>query len=272
MFTLVAALAVSSPASAQDPEPSHAHAALPGADSISARVELIADSLPPDTRAAVEAEVAHQLAVIASELGFRVAESEAAGLVLRVELGQPDHKNPVYVIYAAALHEGQLLERAEARTCFRCTPAELVADALELLPRAVSQAVALQPKTVEAPAPALTDSPNTDTLAPRTPKPGPASIAGISLTALGVVGSIMGGVLLARDPRSRPGDDLYLTTINYEPPGAALLGVGLTSIVAGTVLLAVDAWVLGPRRTRKSRASLRHVELATPGLTLAGRF
>jgi hypothetical protein len=274
MLALIAAFALGTPAFAQDPEPTHealAGEALAGADSITARVELIADSLPPAARAEVEAEVARQVAVLASEFGFRVAESEAAGLILRVELGQPDHKNPVYVVYAVAFHDGQLLERAEARTCFRCTPAELVADGLELLPRAVAQAIAARPRAVEAPAPALTSPPDTDPIVPSTQKPGPATYVGISLGALGVVSSIVGGVLLARDPKPRPGDG-NLTAINYEPPGAALLGVGLTSMVVGTVLLAIDAWVLRPRRTAKSRASRRNVGLASDGLTLAGQF
>jgi hypothetical protein len=60
--------------------------------------------------------------------------------------------------------------------------------------------------------------------------------------------------------------------VNYTPPGATLLGVGLTSIVAGTVLLAVDAWVLAPRRASKSRAGRSNVSMSFNGFALAGRF
>lgn len=262
---LTLTLTLGSPAFAQDPTPTPTEA--PTLDPITTRVELSADSLPQETRAEVELELAAQLSAMASEVGFTLAESEAAGLILRVELGQPDHKNALYVINAAALHEGQLLERAEARTCFRCTPAELVADALELLPRAVAQAIASRPRVVAepVPAPALTDAPKTDQVAPRAPRPGPAAYVGISIGALGLVGAIAGGVLLTREPKVVSSGALV---IRYEPPGVALLSVGLTSILAGAILMAIDAWVLGPRRAAK----LSQLGVAPDGLTLAGRF
>jgi hypothetical protein len=268
---LVGALSFGSPAFAQDPESIGSKA--PDTEPISARVELIADSLPQDTRAEVEVEVERQLAAMASELGFTVAGSEAAGLIFRVELGQPDHKNPVFVVHAVAFHDGQLLERAEARTCFRCTPAELVTDGLELLPRAVAQAIAARPPPVAeaAPPPELTDAPDHNQ-APRAASPGPVTYVGVSLDALGLVGALAGGVLLGRDSNARQVDPLYLTVIDYKRPGAALLGIGLTSIVAGTVLMAIDAWVIRPRHAAKSRASLSHVGVAANGLALTGRF
>jgi hypothetical protein len=270
VVALTSAASFGSPAFAAPPESDTDPA---DAQPITARVELVADSLPEGTQAELEVELARQLAAMAGELGFVVAESEAAVLILRVELGQPDHEKPVYMVDAVALHNGQILERAEARTCFRCTPAELVAHGLELLPMALAQVPATQP-LVDKPVPPPTV--NADDVAGQIPgpmRPGPATYVGISLGGLGLVGAITGGVLLERGVvRSKAVDPLYLDIVNYEAPGAALLGVGLGSMVAAVILVGVDAWVIAPRRAGRSRAKLSQVAITADGFMLAGRF
>jgi hypothetical protein len=260
---------------------SSAFAAPPEADthpaeaqSITVRVELAADSLPASTQAEVELELARQLGAMAGELGFMLAESEAAVLILRVEFGQPDPRNPIYIVNAVTLYNGALLERADARTCFRCTPAELVARGLELLPGAVAKAVASPPEPIAEPVPPPTVDAN-DVAAqdlPRALRPGPATYVGLGVGGLGLVSAIVGGVLLERGIRPRKADPTYLTVVNSAPPGAALLGVGLASMAAGMILLGVDAWVIAPRRAKRSRATLSQVAITVDGFMLAGRF
>lgn len=254
--------------------PPETGASVDEVEPITARVELIADSLPETTQAEVQVELARQLEVAASELGFVVAESEAAGLIVRVEFGQPDHQKPVYVIHAAAFHNGQLLERADARTCFRCTAAELVEDGLELLPRAVTKAVAARPVTndelVPSPTVVAEDEPARATA--RRVQPGPATHVGLSIGALGLASAITGGVLLERGITPRTADPNHLTVLNHTPPGAALLGIGLLSMVAGMLLLGFDGFLLAPRRATKQRAMLSHLTIAADGFLLTGRF
>lgn len=241
---------------------------------ITARVELIADSLPDATRAEVQLEVARQLTTMAGELGFAVVESEAAGLILRVELGQPDHQKPVYVVHVAAFHNGQLLERADARTCFRCTPAELVEDGLELMPRAVAKALAARPSNQDQPVPppTIAADDDADRVVTRRMRPGPATYAGISVGGLGLACAITGGVLLERGIQPRKADPNHLTVLNHTPPGAALLGIGLGTMAAAMLLLGLDGFVLAPRRATKTRATLSHITIAANGFLLAGRF
>ena len=271
-LALAVALAgvLGSPAFAQEPAATPSATAAP----ITTRIELVADSLPEDTRAAVEAELARKLAGMAEETDFVVAESEAAGLVLRIEIGQPDHKNPVYVIHSVALYNGEVLERAEARTCFRCTPEELIAYGLELLPSAVSQADAARSEAARQsePPPPTVDAPDASENLLRAPRPGPPTYVGISLGALGLAGAVLGGAFLERGLVSRPGDPGRLTVLNYKAPGAALLGAGLTAMVAGTILLAIDAWVIAPRRAAKARASSARVGIGAEGLVLEVRI
>jgi hypothetical protein len=210
---------------------------------------------------------------MAGELGFTVADSEAAGLILRVEFGQPDHKSPVYVLLAVALHDGQMLERAEARTCFRCTPAELVAGGLEILPSAVAKAREAQREAIPEPVPPpVVDVPDVAEPAAHRGRLGPMTYAGVSLGGLGLASAIAGGVLLHRGVQTNSTDSYYLTGTDYRPVGGTLLGLGLTSMVAATVMLAVDAWVIAPRRTAKSRVKLSHVGVTANALVLAGRF
>lgn len=260
---------------------SSAFAAPPQADThpadaqpITARVELAVESLPDGTQAELEVELARQLGVMADELGFMVAESEAAVVILRVEFGQPDPSKPIYIVNAVTLHNGQLLERADARTCFRCTPAELAARGLELLPGAVAKAVASPPEPIAEPVPPPTVDAN-DVAAqdlPRALRPGPATYVGIGVGGLGLAGVIAGGILLERGIRPRDADPLDLTVINSAPPGGALLGVGVASMVAGMILLGVDAWVIAPRRASRSRATSSEVAITANGFMLAGRF
>jgi hypothetical protein len=245
------------------------------AQAITARVELAVESLPEGTQAELEVELARQLGAMADELGFMVAESEAAVVILRVEFGQPDPSKPIYIVNAVTLHNGQLLERADARTCFRCTPAELAARGLELLPGAVAKAVASPPEPIAEPVPPPTVDAK-DVAAqdlPRALRPGPTTYVGVSIGVLGLASAITGGILLERGiVRDKAKDPLYLDVVNYEAPGAALLGVGLASMVAGTVLLVVDGWVLAPRRAGRSRAGLSHMSVTANGFALAGRF
>jgi hypothetical protein len=149
-----------------------------------------------------------------------------------------------------------------------------VAGGLELLPRAVAQAVASRPEPITEPVPPPTVDAS-DVAAqdlPRALRPGPATYAGIGVGGLGLVASIAGGVLLERGIRQRDADPLHLTVINSAPPGAALLGVGLASMVAGVILIGVDGWIIAPRRAERSPATLSHVGIAADGFMLAGRF
>jgi hypothetical protein len=268
---LLGALTLGQSAIAQPPDDAKGQ---PAGKPITVRVELVVDSLPENTRSEVQAELSRQLEQMAGELGFVQAESEAAVLILRVQFGQPDPSNPLYIMDSVALHEGRPLDRAEGRTCFRCTPAELVKSGLELLPEAVAQAVASQPEPIAEPVPPPTIDAN-DVAAQdisRTLRLGPATYVGISVGGLGLVSVIAGGVLLERGIRPRDADPLHLTVINSAPPGAALLGVGLASMVAGVILIGVDGWIIAPRRAGRSRATLSQVAITADGFMLAGRF
>jgi hypothetical protein len=256
LFTLFTA---ASPAFAQEPRVSHARAA--DAPRVSTRVELVADTLPADTQAAVALELEGQLATAVDELDLVVAESELAQLVLRIELGQPNPKTPVYVVHAVALHDGEVLERGDAQTCLRCTPAELVSAGLAILPSA-TRALAARPKPVEGPAalPGPVDI-GPKLRSPTTP-PGPSTYVGITLSALGLVGALAGGVLLTTEDAIRSPAGALVTVREHDAAGFALLGAGLTAMVTGTALLIVDVWLLAPHRANH-RA---RIELSTVGL------
>jgi hypothetical protein len=229
---------------------------------VSTRVELVVDTLPKTTRAAVAVELEGQLAAAVDELHLIVAESESAELVLRIEFGQPNPKTPVYVVHSVALHDGEVLERGDAQTCLRCTPAELVHAGLAILPSATDRALAARPKPVEGPAP---PPPVVDVAPgcrlPMTP-PGPSAYIGITLSALGLVGSITGGVLLTTPDVIRSPTGAPRIIVEHDAAGFALLGAGLTAMVTGTALLIVDVWVLAPHRANH-RA---RVELSSVGL------
>ncbi|PRQ09167.1 hypothetical protein [Enhygromyxa salina] len=228
-------------------------------DQLSTRVELVADTLPKVTRAEIEHEFDEQLAAAVTRLDLTVAAAEPADLVFRVEVGQPNHKTPVYVVHSVALHDGQVLERGDARTCLRCTPAELITEGLAILPSAAAKARAARPASVEPPPPALDPA-----LADRNPQlgarptpPGPTAYVGIALGALGLVGSVSGAVLLNRDDLTRDGTGDSPRVSDYGAPGIALVSAGLTSMVTGVALLVLDVWVLAPhRQTSKLRAEL----------------
>ncbi|KIG17473.1 hypothetical protein DB30_03174 [Enhygromyxa salina] len=250
LFAAIATFAVIPPARAQAPS---AHAPPADAGPVSTRVELVADTLPKTTRAAVDLELETQLAAALAELDLVAATSESAELVLRVEVGQPNHKSPVYVVHSVALHEGQVLVRGDARTCLRCTPTELVSAGLAILPSAAAKARYARPASVEPPPLALTPQ-LADAgmqLGPRPTPPGPTAYVGIALGSLGLVGAITGGVLLNRDDVTRDGTEASLRVSDYGAPGIALLSAGLTSMVSGVALLVLDIWVLAPHRQAK---------------------
>ncbi|WP_146155384.1 hypothetical protein, partial [Enhygromyxa salina] len=180
---LIGALGFSSPAWGQDPP-------------VSAHVELVADSLPTDTRAAVEVELDGQLAAAVDELRLIVVESESAELFVRVEIGQPNPKAPVYVVHSVALYDGDVLERGDARTCLRCTAAELVGAGLAILPKAAARALVARDEVDGGEASVRQSGAGRG---PRAMPPGPAGYVGFALGSLGLVGAVAGGVLLDRD-------------------------------------------------------------------------
>lgn len=266
ILILLATPSWSTPAAAQEPSPTTSDVEH---RPITARAELAANSLSDEMRAGLEVELAQQLEKLAEAHGFEVSKSHTAMLLLHIDIGQTDVRNPVYLMHASVFRDGELLERAEARTCVRCTPAELVELSLELLPRALSQVAASpEEEPIEPPPPAVVadaDENESDEPARARPRgPGPMTYAGLSIGALGLVGVIAGGVLVGRGIQPRPADPLHLTVINYSKPGAALLGVGLGSVVAGLVLLALDVWGVGSRH--------RNIALARDGLQIGVRF
>lgn len=240
------------------PSPAFAQAPHADAEPVSAHVELVADTLPKDTRAAVELEFTGQLEAAVAELGLAVAESESAELVLRVEVGQPNHKAPVFVVHSVALHDGQVLERGDAQTCLRCTPTELVTAGLTILPRAAAQARTARPKPAPPPAPTRPVDPGPQ-FGPRPTPPGPTAHVGITLGTLGLVGAVAGSVLLNREELVR---DPTGAVSDHGASGIALLSAGLTSMVAGVALLVLDVWVLAPHR----QSEQARIELSYAGL------
>lgn len=236
---------------AQEPSP----AAAPARDKpITVGAELVADTLSDEMRAAIEVELPKQLQELGEVHGFEVAQSETSTVVVYVDIGQSDVRKPVYLLHSSVFHGGELVERAEAQTCVRCTAAEIVSRCLVLLPPAVAQVAALPQAepVVEAPPPVVDAE---EIGAPATVirrRPGPLVPAGLSLAGIGLVGTIAGGVLL--DKGIQPGDPYFLTEINYRKPGAVLFGIGLSSMVVGIVLVALDGWDVGPRSRRVTRA------------------
>ena len=100
---------------------------------------------------------------------------------------------------------------------------------------------------------------------------GPVGYVGISASVLGLGSTLAGAVLLAR--ADRLAEPTGLTIVNYRPPGWALVGVGLTAMVAGNVLLGVDLAVLRRRKAQSARVTGVGMSVAgAPGLLVEGQF
>lgn len=249
-----------------------------GADSepIGVNVELIVDTLPKRAQAEVTAELERQLD---ADPRLTALERESATLLVRLEFNQSDPTGEVVLVHVVAIYQGEPVARENARACIQCTAAEMVEDALKILPLALAEVerrraeVAAAEAQAEADAAAVKPPPPAEPPRSSTRLLGAAGYVAISSSVLGVGSSVAGLALLWHGEVVPTGS--YLQPIDYRPPGRALVGVGLGMLVVGTVLLAVDLTVLRDRRRSKAQARLDGVSVGTmdgPGIVLSGRF
>jgi hypothetical protein len=263
---------------AQEPDPTIVDAAN---DPISVRIELITDTLSKTEQADVADQFRQQYAPLSRQHGL-YDEAEQPVLVFRFEFGELDKAASVYVVHAQASYLGEVLHRDDARTCVNCTPADLVSEALRIVPLAANEVVERRTQALMAvaeTAPATAEPPPS---APEGAEPtprarviGPVGYVGIASSVLGFGSGVAGIFVLDRGVQ--PDADNYgLTVTNYRPAGKALLGAGLGLLVVGNVLLAVDLAVLTPRRRAHVHAKVDGLSITvadhSTGVAVRGRF
>jgi hypothetical protein len=239
----------------------------------SVHVELRTRGLTPKLTHQLAERLADEIEARVLEIGLALEATPAADVIVQIEISQPQADTQLYVVQSVAVIDGEIVVRGEVQSCIDCGAEELMDRGLELLPVAAEallvakrEVAEAQPPTAAAPTP---PAPEVDP--PRERLLGTMGYVGISVSGLGLGSSIAGAALLARADGH---DETYVHIINYQPPGWALLGVGLAATVAGTVLLAVDV-----RRSRRHRP--RSTVMITgvaptisdaPGLLVQGRF
>jgi hypothetical protein len=279
-FFALLGLVVGSPALAQSPDA----AASSTADSVSEqggtiRVTIVDDTLEAKERKALRAEIDRVLTQQNEQHGLTLVEGETSDIFMRIEVSRPQRDAPLVIVQAIA-KIGDDAIRGDTRTCLRCSSEELVAQAFEIFPAMVEmlgnqRAAAERAAAAEEPEPA----PPPQTPAPTKPAKlaplGPVGYVGIASSGLGLISAITGGVLLTLEPRyGLPGFEPWEFR-NYEPPGLALLGVGLGMLVVGNVMLSVDLGPLAARRRDRAGSSQARVGMSvgpTGALVIAGRF
>ncbi len=225
-----------------------------------------------------------QWAVLSERLAIREAPLAEAEAVLRVEFGQPNLEQPIYVVSASLRYGEQTLVRGKAETCVRCDAEDLVSRALTIVPEGAellrtARAESRNPAVANAPSPEEDDAAAETGAAPLDrPKNTRLGILGyiaVPMFGLGLGGLVGGGVLLNKGVVLH--DPPFLQT-NYRQPGLAVGVAGLALVVVGTTLIAIDLAVLAPRgraRVGSSRGVTRVGvgSIGSPaGLTVSGQF
>jgi hypothetical protein len=239
----------------------------------SVHVELRTRGLTPKLTHQLAERLDDEIEARVAKLGLALETTPAADVIVQIEVSQPQGDMQLYVVQSVAVIDGEIAVRGEVQSCIDCGAEELMDRGLELLPDAAEallvakrEVAEAQPPTVPAPTP---PAPEVDP--PRERLLGNMGYVGISVSGLGLGSSIAGAALLARADGH---DETYVHIINYQPPGWALLGVGLAAMVAGNVLLAID---LRRSHHHRSRSSVVLTGIAphisdAPGLLVAGRF
>ena len=272
------AISVASPASlAHAQEPAAAPASDPAsasdkAEPVRAKI-MLAPALGPQVRPEVEAALETQLEPFARAHGLvLVGEGgDEPELFVRLQPVQPDKEAEVYMIHSSAWLGDEVLY-AEPRPCLNCTVDELVAELLKNVEWAA--ALAIERRAANSSEPEA--EPNFDASAEPAAEPvprsrsrlGAAGYGGISSTAIGLGGAIVGAVFLDRGAQRDNFDE-------YKVPAGSVLGAGLGLMAVGTVLLAVDLGVLAKRRSRGAAAGVDGVSVTMQhgvGVAVFGRF
>lgn len=265
------------PALAQSPDAATISASEQGG---TIRITVVDDTLEAKERKALRAEVDRVLAEHNEQHGLTLVEGETSDIFMRIEVSRPQSDAPLVIVQAIA-KIGDDAIRGDTRTCLRCSSEELVAQAFEIFPamvemhtnqRAAAERAAAAAEPEPAPPPQAPAAPTKPAkLAPL----GPVGYVGIASSGLGLISAITGGVLLTLEPRyGLPGLG-PAEFKNYEPPGLALLGVGLGMLVVGNVMLAVDLGPLAARRRERAGSTHARVGMSvgpTGTLVIAGRF
>jgi hypothetical protein len=259
------------------------HAAEPASDTapsaeppLKVQLDLVTESVPEAQRAEIEKLIQSELESLGQEHGFMPAAAGVADLVMHAEVSQPEGQTAVFLISATVEFEGETIASMREDVCLRCTAQEVATETLAVLPGAVEHAQQARaeaaPPPPELPAEGVETEPVVEA---RAAALGPVAYTGIASSVLGLGAAITGAVFLHRGEvvTSSPGAAL-IESLDYRPPGAALVGAGLGALVVGNVLLAVDLSVLRDRR-RRARAELTGVGVTmsrTAGLSVHGRF
>ncbi|PRQ04057.1 hypothetical protein ENSA5_11050 [Enhygromyxa salina] len=264
--------------------PAVAHAQDPPAEStqsigapLTITLEVDTDKVPDELDSQVADLIQAEAETLGQQHGFVFEGSDRPDLSMRIAVSQPEGQSSVFLITSSVEFEGATISSATEDVCLRCTAKDVAMESLSILPGAVAHARDARAEAARPPLPAPPADEACDAGVLEEPAPalGPVAYVGIGAGALGLGATIAGAVLLSRgkistDALGGPSVD----SIDYRPPGAALVGVGLGALVIGKVLLALDLSVLRERRT-KARAELTGIGLRAhdgPGLTIHGRF
>ncbi|KIG15275.1 hypothetical protein DB30_05819 [Enhygromyxa salina] len=266
-------LSLASTAAAQDPASNRAQ---PEDHPLTVALELGVEGLPKDLQPEVLSITQAELEQLGATHGFTLATNDAPDLVMRATVSQPKGQTSVFLISSSVEFEGKTISEAKEDVCLRCTPSEVAAESLAILPDAVAHARKARAEAAPPPLPPDDEQPKEDPVgAVHVRSLGPAGYAGIASSALGLGAAIAGTVVLHRGlvVTSEPGAPI-VDTIDYRPPGVAMLGAGLGLMVVGNVLLALDLSVLHKRRAATT-AKVTGFGLTTQngaGLTIRGQF
>jgi hypothetical protein len=283
-ITLAAPLEAS--ASTLEPPPPELHDASANEPYGSVRVQLdltgVSDELATELRTLIAAELERQ----AAELGLTVEQPpRGAELLIAAEINVPKGAPMATVSSVAILatpERARRVGKSELQTCMRCSAEQLLEHVLMLLPAAAvtlrehveaERAAAADARREEEERAAAAAAATAATAKRR--RLGPVGYTGIGLTALGIGAGFAGGALLARGKVVVEGTAVYLDTLDYRPPGWALLAGGLVAAALGPTLLGVDLGILEPRRANRRRAELSSIAPMFGdgfGIGLSGRF
>lgn len=233
-------------------------------------VELRARGLTPKLTHELAKWIDAELDPHVTTLRFALEPTPAADVVVQIEISQPQSDVRLYVIQSVAVIDGEIAVRGEVQSCVECNAAELMIRGLELLPDAANAWLAFRREAANAkrePEPPPTP-PAPEVEPPRERLLGTRGYVGIAVSGLGIGSCIAGGALLAHSSGHDP------TSIDYRPPGWALLAVGLAAVVGGNLLIASDIYS-SRHRHRRSAVAVTSIEphiFDAPGISVRGRF
>ncbi len=256
---------------ADDPLVSQPPLAVP----LAIHIEVSASQLSQSTLEGLNAELEKQWPILVEKLGIRDADAAEADAILRLEFGQPNSEERVYVVSSLVQAAGSTVRRGGAETCIQCNHADLAARALAIVPEAVNELRRKRRRDAhlhddEPPAPGVED----EACGAQSLNPGVAARVhlgnfgklGVGVGAVGLGAAIAGLALTFRGVE--PVSEVSQRDYRAAGVGAGISGLGF--MVLGTALIAIDLAGLMPERSRPTRNQTRNQTRVQIGLSPSG--